>query len=253
MKALLFDLEDGSKSLGGREAIKDMFGLPVLSPSTYPQFKDILMKLYANKVVETTESLMNDIEVTVKKNVTTPLEGVSIDAIILDTFSELSKKYQRSLSKQHKNGVMKIQDWGKLKNTLDGLLEFLSHLPGILIMNVHAKINSLDDGTTKMLPYIDGSTKEDISKWFDFVFYTKTIENAKGDMVYVWHTQHSDRYAHAKDRTQLLAKEINQDFQLPIEAAKKRGFESVKILIIGEPGTGKTLSLRTLITNKENK
>jgi SpoVK/Ycf46/Vps4 family AAA+-type ATPase len=252
MKVLLFDLEDGSKSLGGKEIIKDMFNFPVLSPSTYPQFKDILMKLYTNKTVNETEILPNKMEITVQKNKTVPIDGVEIDAVILDTFSELSKKYQRSLAKQHKTGVMKIQDWGKLKNTLDGLLEFLSHLPGILVMNVHAKISSLDDGTTKMLPYIDGSTKEDISKWFDFVFYTKTIENAKSEMVYVWHTQHSDRYAHAKDRTQLLAKEIHQDFQLPIEAAKKRGFESVKILIIGEPGTGKTLSLKTLI-NKEKK
>ena len=252
MKVLLFDLEDGSKTLGGKKIIKDMFGLPVLCPSTYPQFKDTLMKLYTIKTVEEKESIISGIEVTTKKNKTIPIEGINIDALVLDTFSELSKKYQRELSSKNRTNAMKIQDWGKLKNTLDGLLEFLSHLPGILIMNVHAKINSLDDGTTKMLPYIDGSTKEDISKWFDFVFYTKTIENAKGEMVYIWHTQHSDRYAHAKDRTQLLAKEIRQDFQLPIEAAKKREFESVKILIIGEPGTGKTLSLKTLI-NKEKK
>ena len=37
-----------------------------------------------------------------------------------------------------------------------------------------------------------------------------------------------------------------QDYQLVIEAAKKKGFEGAKILIIGSPGSGKTLSLQTI-------
>ena len=113
------------------------------------------------------------------------------------------------------------------------------------------KLLGTDDGTTKFTPYIDGSTKEDISKWFDFVFYTKTtVDNTTRKRSYLWVTQRSEQYDHAKDRTGLLKEEIPQDYQLVIDAANKRGFDGVKILVIGSPGSGKTRSLLTL--NKEN-
>ena len=126
------------------------------------------------------------------------------------------------------------------------LLEYITQVPGILVCNCHGKVQTMDDGTTKVLPYIDGSTKEDISKWFDFVIYTKTMNKSKDEVDYLWHTNHNTMYDHAKDRTQLLDAAIPQDYQLIIDAAKKKGFDGAKILVIGSPGTGKTLSLRTL-------
>ena len=97
------------------------------------------------------------------------------------------------------------------------------------------------------MPYIDGSTKEDISKWFDFVFYTKTITDPDGKRKYVWVTSRTEMYDHAKDRTQLLQDEMEQDFTVVLKAARKRGFKGSRILIIGSPGSGKTYSLKTLV------
>ena len=150
---------------------------------------------------------------------------------------------------------MKISSWGKLKNKLDGLLEYLTKLPGTIICNCHSKIQTMDTGGNKVLPYIDGSTKEDISKWFDFVLYAGTINKTNAVTEYVWHTNHTSLYDHAKDRTQLLENTIPQDYQLILDAANKRGYDGAKILIIGSPGTGKTYSLRTLKapTKKETK
>ena len=108
----------------------------------------------------------------------------------------------------------------------------------------------MDDGN-KLIPYIDGSTKEDISKWFDFVFYTRTIDTPSGKTEYIWQTKHTEKYDHAKDRTNLLPAEIPQDFQLVLDAVKEKNFTSTKILIIGSPGSGKTWSLQTLV-NKES-
>jgi predicted NACHT family NTPase len=102
------------------------------------------------------------------------------------------------------------------------------------------------DECNKIIPYIDGSTKEDISKWFDFVFYTKTRLKKSGEREYVWVTKRCEIYDHAKDRTNLLPAEIPQNYQLVLEAAKSKGFDGVKVLIIGAPGSGKTLSLKTL-------
>ena len=140
-----------------------------------------------------------------------------------------------------------LQDWGKLRNKLDTCLEFVTRIPGVVICNVHGKLQTMDDGGNKILPYIDGSTKEDIAKWFDFVFYTKTVNQLAGPSKYVWVTGRTEKYDHAKDRTATLDNEIEQDYQIPINASKDLGFSGCKILVIGSPGSGKTYSLRTLV------
>ena len=142
---------------------------------------------------------------------------------------------------------MQLQSWGQLRNKLDGMLEYITRLPGIVICNCHGKIQTMDTGENRILPYIDGSTKEDISKWFDFVFYNKTILDPDGKRKYLWVTARTETYDHAKDRTQLLPAEMEQDFVVVLEAARKRGFEGSKILVIGSPGSGKTYSLKTLV------
>ena len=108
----------------------------------------------------------------------------------------------------------------------------------------------MDDGN-KVIPYIDGSSKDDISKWFDFVFYTKTVVD-DDNRHYRWITARSEIYDHAKDRTGLLESEMDQDYSKVITAAKEKGFDGAKILVIGSPGSGKTYSLQTLV-NKETK
>ena len=143
-----------------------------------------------------------------------------------------------------------MQSWGKLKNKLDKTLEFITKMPGMLIVTCHSKVEMLEDGRTRIKPYIDGSTKEDISKWFDFVLYTYTKKNGNSQD-YMWRTKHSEIYEHAKDRTDLLPSDMKQDFQLVIGAAKEKGFSNVRILIVGSPGTGKTRSLSTLINKGE--
>ena len=244
MNILLFDLENGSKSLGSHNHIQKEFGLPVLSPTTFDQFNNTIGQIY-EIVNEEVDVKVGSLTVKEHRTVVKSKDPqLTIDAIVVDTFSELSKKFQRSLCDNE--GMMKLNSWGKLKNKLDRVLEYLTRLPGIVICNCHAKMATMDNGESKMLPYIDGSTKEDISKWFDFVLYTKTINYPSGENKYVWHTGHTSMYDHAKDRTQLLDREIDQNYQTVLQAANERGFEGAKILVIGSPGTGKTLALRTL-------
>tara|TARA_R110000824_G_scaffold87475_2_gene215640 strand:- start:5154 stop:5915 length:762 start_codon:yes stop_codon:yes gene_type:complete len=246
----MFDFEHGSQSLGSKDHIEKTLGYPLLTPSTWDQFQGVIGNLYKQETVESDVKVGN-LVVKQSENKVLPKNGTVIDGVILDTFSELSKKYMRTLT--DKTGRMKLQEWGRLKNKLDTCLEFITRLPGVVICTCHSKTSTLDDGTTRFTPYIDGSTKEDISKWFDFVFYTRTTVDPKTrKREYLWVTSRSEAYDHAKDRTGLLDEEIPQDYQLVINAANKRGFDGVKILVIGSPGSGKTRSLLTLKKESNN-
>ena len=246
MKTLMFDLEHGSQTIGSKEYIHKSFGFPVLQPGSFDQFQNTMGKLYKGENV-TEKIKVGDLEIDEQRTVVVPKNGTQIDALVLDTFSELSKKYMRQLS--DKEGKMKLQGWGQLKNKLDGVLDFLSKIPGVIICNCHSKIQTMDDGN-KVVPYIDGSSKEDISKWFDFVFYTKTVVDGDNRQ-YRWITARTEKYDHAKDRTGLLDTEIEQDYNLVLNAAKEKGFAGAKILVIGPPGSGKTYSLQTLVQGEK--
>ena len=242
-KLLYFDLEHGSQTLGSKKDIEQMFGYPELEPSTFGEFQAVIKQLYAKKTVEETVKI-GDLVVKQSLRKVIAKSKTKIDGIVIDTVSELSKKYQRSLMNQE--GLMQMKDWGKLKNTIDKLMDMLTILPGILICNCHSKLQHMDDGTNKLVPYIDGSSKEDISKWFDFVFYCKAKTDMKGNTEYLWRTARTEKYDNAKDRTQLLDAEIPQDYQLVFDAVKEKGWDGAKILCIGSPGAGKTYSLKTI-------
>ena len=249
MKVLFLDFERGSQTLGSKDHIQEMFGYPMLSMTSWDQFQSMIGQLYTKKKTISSVKIGN-LEIPEESISVVPKNGTQVDVLILDTFSELSKKFQRSLT--DKDGTMKLNQWGRLKNKLDSALEFISQIPGIVILNCHSKSNTTDMGVTKILPYIDGSTKEDISKWFDFVFYTKTVTNNKDEREYVWITKRSETYDHAKDRTDTLPTQMPQDYSTVIKAAKDKGFKNVRILVIGSPGSGKTMSLRTLNKGDSN-
>ena len=162
MKTLYFDVEHGSQTLGSKETIGKYFGLPMLSPSSWDEFQSTIGKLYTNKKV--TEKVDMGDGFTVDQ-VTHKIEtkgNLKVDTVVVDTFSELSKKFMRTLT--DKSGRMKLQEWGRLKNKLDTCLEFVTRIPGNVICTCHARTQTMDSGENRLQPYIDGSTKEDISK-----------------------------------------------------------------------------------------
>ena len=245
---LMFDLEHGSQSLGSKDTIKENFNLPVLSPGSWDQFLNTMTSLYTQKSI-TKKIKIGDTEIEEQSREVVLKNGTQIDAVCIDTFSELSKKYVRELSDSA--GKMKLNSWGILKNKLDGCLEFITRIPGVVVCLCHSRIQTMDDGN-KVMPLIDGSTKEDISKWFDFVFYTAVTKDSKGNREYVWITKRDEKYDHAKDRTDLLDEVIPQDYSKVLDAANKKGWDNVRILIIGSPGSGKTRSLATLTQKGES-
>ena len=244
MKTLYLDFENGYKSLGSKDDISKLFGYPMLQYESWHDFKVLLGKLFVKTTVKEVVKLGN-IEIPQSIVKWQRQEGIELDCIILDTMTELVKKYQRELAGPQKK--LQLQDWGKMKLELDTCLAIINAIPVTVICNVHGKLkDDSENNVLKVMPNIEGSTKEDLGKWFDFVLYTKVVKNAKGERSYVWVTARDEKYCHAKDRSQELPDEMPQDYSIIMTIIKKRGWDGAKILIIGDPGSGKTLSLKTL-------
>jgi|TARA_R110000824_G_scaffold9859_5_gene43654 hypothetical protein len=244
MKTLLIDLENGYKSIGSKETIKEKFGLPLLNFNDFTSFRNFIGQLWSRKKVEK-EVKVGEVSVVQSSYEIIAKEGVDIDCMVIDTASEMSKKYSREL--RGKAESLQLKQWGKLKDTLDNFFSFTNAIPANLIVNCHSKMQEdNENGVMRVMPYIEGSTKVDVGKWFDFVMYTKVRKAKDGTRQYVWVTARDEHYCHAKDRTQELPAEIPQDYNIVFDAVKKKGWDTAKVLVIGEPGSGKTLSLRTL-------
>ena len=244
MKTLLVDLENGYKSIGSKESINEKFGLPVLSFNEFSSFRDFIGQIWTRKKIEK-EVKVGGISVKQSGYEVIAKEGANIDCMVIDTASEMAKKYAREL--KGKQEQMQLKQWGKLKEQLDSFFAFTNAIPSNLIVNCHSKMQEdNENGIMRVMPYIEGSTKVDVGKWFDFVLYTKVHKAKDGTRQYIWVTARDEHYCHAKDRTQELPAEIPQDYSIIFDAVKKKGWDTAKVLVIGEPGSGKTLSLKTL-------
>ena len=251
MKTLLVDLENGYKSIGSKETIEEKFGLPLLSFNDFTSFRNFIGQLWSRKKVER-DVKIGGVSVKQSSYEIKARDGVEIDCLVIDTGSEMAKKYAREL--KGKAEALQLKQWGKLKDSLDNFFSFTNAIPANLIVNCHSKMQEdNENGIMRVMPYIEGSTKVDVGKWFDFVIYTKVRKSKDGAREYVWVTARDEHYCHAKDRTQELPAEIPQDYSIIFDAVNKKGWDTAKVLVIGEPGSGKTLSLKTLVNmNKED-
>ena len=244
MKMLYLDFENGFKSLGSKEEVAKIFGYPMIQYDSYKDFKSLLGKLYERKPVDEPIKIGN-IEITQKIVKWVPKNGTTVDVMILDTMTEMVKQYQRDLAGERKR--MQLQQWGEMKSELDVLMSVLNSIPTSVICNVHGKLKEDNElSVLKVMPNIEGSTKEDLSKWFDFVLYTRVNKDDKGNRKYQWVTSRDEKYCHAKDRSQELQPVMDQDYSIIFDVVQKKGWDGAKILVIGDPGSGKTMSLKTI-------
>ena len=125
MKVLYVDFEQGYKSLGSIVDISKNFGYPMLQFDTYTDFKKLLGSLFERKVVKQ-EVKIGAVVVPQESTKWVKKEGVDIDCIVIDTGTELVKKYQREL--QAGKDKLTIQQWGQIKNQLDILMNVVNQL-----------------------------------------------------------------------------------------------------------------------------
>ena len=116
MKTLLVDLENGYKSIGSKETIEEKFGLPLLNFNDFTSFRNFIGQLWSRKKVEK-EVKVGEVSVVQSSYEIIAKEGVDVDCMVIDTASEMSKKYAREL--KGKAEQLQLKQWGKLKDTLE--------------------------------------------------------------------------------------------------------------------------------------
>ena len=186
MKTLYVDLENGYKSLGSKASIKSMFGYEPLGFNTFTDFSTFIAQLWTRERIESVVDIDGG-KVKQRALTVVPKDGHKIQCLVIDTGSEMAKKYARELkgkAEQHQ-----LKQWGKLKETLDNFFSFTNAIPASLVVNCHSKMQEdNENGVIRVMPYIEGSTKVDVGKWFDFVFYTKVRKAKDGTRKFMWVT-----------------------------------------------------------------
>ena len=86
MKTLLVDVENGYKSIGSKESIKEKFGLLVLNFNEFSSFRDFIGQIWTRKKIEK-EVKVGGIAVKQSGYEVIAKEGANIDCMVIDTAS----------------------------------------------------------------------------------------------------------------------------------------------------------------------
>lgn len=152
------------------------------------------------------------------------------ECLVIDTFDEVQFLVERHIienrseeAKAKRGPTMTQDEWGIMRTMMKNLLADLRNLKLPVIVLMHEKTDKDEEtGASEVGPAIQGSIKESIEGYFEFVLYAKAYK-PKGKQVteYSWLTKANQKY-HAKDRTNLLPEVIKQDFGLVWEAKIKQ-------------------------------
>lgn len=244
-KVLFYDFDRGLTSLGSPESIEKEFGF---QPRTFITTNKA-MELFDKTHKHQTTSIKDELgEIEIEFYETHPAIGFEVlDSI--SAYSIMKKKEVRGTAKK-----VTLQQYGEIKEDLEDLILALTRTNTNTILIGHTKTEKDDElGYLKYIPSITGSMANEIGRLFDLVLYTYVDVDAKTkERNYLWQVEADERRSakcRVKSINELAAKTqgyIPQDFEKLFKAAEKEGIKSLKILILGDTGTGKTYSLRTL-------
>ena len=112
MKTLYVDLENGYKTLGSKDKIKQMFGYQPLSFNDFSGFRQFIKQVWSVQMVETTVDI-DGVKIKQNQRKVIAKDGTNVECLVIDTGSEMAKQYAREL--KGPADALKLQQWGKLK------------------------------------------------------------------------------------------------------------------------------------------
>jgi hypothetical protein len=244
-KVLIYDQDRGLKSLATDERIKETFGYAPRRFIRTSSFIELFKKLHT-ATENKTEDILGEIIV----------EEFSINGDIQIEVLDSITAWASQKKKEAKGSADRISlpMWGEIGESLEDLVVNLARTDTHVIILGHVKTEKDDDlGTLRYIPALSGRMQHEIGRHFDMVLYTIVEKDPRTNARrYMWQVL-ADERRNAKCRVEEVSKfsaedkrggKIPQDFALLFNLCKEH--KALKILILGETGTGKTYSLRTL-------
>jgi hypothetical protein len=244
-KFILFDVDRSLASIGGDEGAARLAGNPPVKISGgIVQIQATLEKLFVKKVVKVPHPIFEEPYVTTVYEKSDLCVKENVEGIVIDTLSHAFRQDLRTLEAANSSKAMEMKDWGKLERMYGLFLETLKLLPVWAVVTCHSDYDKDQaTGMFRYTPNLKGSTRGSVDDYFDVILYNKVDKAGKKE--FSWQTS-PDPSRFAKDRLNLLQPVMKPDLSTVIKTYRSSGHPFVKILIIGESGTGKTRSLVTL-------
>jgi len=250
-KVLIFDTDKGLSCLGTDNRIEEVFGYKprrFIKPESMSKTFDKLFDLY---IIEKEDSLG-----TIEEEVRRLKDKHELDVWILDSFSAYSSMIKHHIRlEEGRNDKMNMDKWSGLgDNTEESLLKLMT-TDTFGIVTCHIKpVEDKETGVIRYSAGIQGRMKDEIMRHFDIVAYTYVEPDPEtGVRSYKWVMEANHRFYSAKCRIPTVSAYLkknngmmDQDFDKLLSLIQDAGYHNTKILILGDPGTGKTFALRTL-------
>lgn len=149
--------------------------------------------------------------------------GVKVDTVVLDTIDEIQGLFIKERLNDQKQDVMKIQDWGWLKDELTALLRGFRNLDMHVVFTCHVKSVQEDEGIVRYRPGLQGAISDwvpgavDLSLLLTNRIKTQIVDNEAKPVVTRWLQTYPDQqHQWIKDRSGKLPHEFpinfNDDF-----------------------------------------
>lgn len=166
---------------------------------------------------------------------------LGLDTVAIDSISGAGEGIRLSLIADSRFSNMSKDLWGKYAIRLSKLTAMVRDMPINVILTCHTDYAEDEIGTPIHFPAVKGSQKTDMLRWFDVIVYTTVMPDGKIQ----WQVKPSESRPFIRSRKPIPEWEgkefVDQDFG-PIFNA----YSTVKALVIGDSGTGKTSSLLTI-------
>lgn len=245
-KTLVYDVDRGLKSLAPDDRITQEFGFKprrFISATSMFKFFDSIHKLKGFKE--------EDVLGTYEEEFYAVDESLGLEIEVLDSISA----FQAASKKEIKGDAERVSlpMWGLIGEATEDLAMKLCRTNTDVIILGHTKSEADNDlGIIRYVPALSGRMKDEIGRHFDCVFYTVVETDNSGARSFKWQVL-ADERRDAKCRIEAVSKfaakedagKMPQDFKKLFELAGSEN-QALKILILGNSGTGKTYSLRTL-------
>lgn len=241
-KILIYDFDRGLKSIGSDERIASVFGYSPRRFIRCSSADDLFQKTHKAQVL-TVQDDLGDVEE--EYYVATK----DIDFEVLDSitaWAALKKKEVKGAAQR-----ISLPQWGEIGESTEDLILKLTRTNTNVIVIGHTKAEKDEDlGIIRYIPAISGRMSNEIARHFDLVMYSIVTQDDKGFRSYQWQIAKDERRS-AKCRIEEVSKYaeknggcLPQDYELLFSLMKDH--KAVKILVLGDSGSGKTYSLKTL-------